>query len=52
MEQSTAYDHLQEYVTKRLPSLGVGVFDENSDDPDFAKDVTACGCSPGKSTIG
>lgn len=40
MPQPTPYEHLQNYVTNRLPEQMSGVFNENSDDPDFARDST------------
>jgi hypothetical protein len=40
MPQPTSYEHLQEYIMNRLPSQAVGIFEEGSDDPDFAADHT------------
>jgi hypothetical protein len=52
MPQPTPYEHLQEYVTNRLPSQAVGIFEEGSDDPDFAADHTGPDQLPVKPQLG
>lgn len=52
MPQPTPHDHLQDYVTYRLPSQAVGIFEKNSDDPDFATDHTGSDRLPIKPQLG
>ena len=52
MPQPTSYEHLQEYVTNRLPSQAVGIFEGGSDDPDFAADHTGPDRLPVKPQLG